>query len=67
MDGRLSIGGKTLVEWPKRPNHNNHKTHCGCETSLQKIEQVRAKFLRISVYFCVLGDPVSTTAEKVTC
>ena len=32
------MGGKAVAEWPKRPNHNNHKTHCGIETSPLKGE-----------------------------
>ena len=36
-EGRLSCGRSAADEWPERPNHINHKTHCGCETSpLQK-------------------------------
>ena len=48
LEASLSSGSKALHEWLKRPNHNNHKTHCGCETSpLKKIEQVRDNFLKI--------------------
>ena len=36
-----------MDEWPKRPNHINHKTHCVFETSSSKISQLLCLFVFI--------------------